>query len=693
MNSWIWQGGAILLMVLAGDVTYYASLQPPPHPRLFFTDVATLWAKSHTARGQELWKALQREADAALKGDLVTIPPLADKSHRYEHKDIPPEFSRARRQIGRLPVLALAYLMTQETKYLARAKEIAFHALTLDTWVHPFHFPLEMDLTAAEISMNLALAYDWLYQALSEEERQRLREGLVKRGLEPFYRLSKGGVWWSKARHNWRAVVEGGCGVAALALLGDHPDAPRWVAEAAEKMAEYPSFFGPNGGWGEGVGYWNYGTTYLTYFADALKIVTQGEENLFAHRGYRESVFFPLYNTLPPNRCVNFADAGPSVPRTPLYDKFAAEYRNPYATWQGQEYGRGAALWQFLWFDPTLEPKNPTEDLPLGRYFEGIEWVVSRCGFGREDQGLILAMTAGTNGQNHGHLDAGGFVLHAFGETFIRDLGAEPYTGAYFSRRRWTFYRANTFGHNTVLLNDENQRPGAMGRVEDFVTTTWADAYTLNLDEPYREVARSARRHLAFLRPHVVVFYDEFVPQGKATAQWRFHPGGEVELGEDGFTVTGQRGRLTVTLRLLAPLSSERGTASATEDRETGKWQQGRMNGRDLAVSYHVPARERHEALVIFQVAPRGAELAETVTVLEGERVRGVEVRPPEGRVLILFAVNGKPLRYEDLESDATIALVSFDAEGKVVNTLLSGGTYLRVGGQTITLPPLAGHS
>ena len=111
----------------------------------------------------------------------------------------------------------------------------------------------------------------------------------------------------------------------------------------------------------------------------------------------------------------------------------------------------------------------------LGRdkLFRGpVEVAVLRSAW-NDPQALFLAIKAGHNQVNHGHLDLGSFELDALGVRWVRDLGADNYNlPGYWDRRpggrRWSYYRLNSHSHRVPLLDDKDQHALAKARIVKF---------------------------------------------------------------------------------------------------------------------------------------------------------------------------------------------------------------------------------
>jgi hypothetical protein len=116
--------------------------------------------------------------------------------------------------------------------------------------------------------------------------------------------------WWSKSTHNWNQVCNGGMAVGALAIGDVEPEISSEVLEAA--LGSLPLAmheFAPDGGWGEGPGYWCYATEYNVYLLAALQTALGTDFHLSDMPGFSRTGDFPLHFVGPTGKAFNFADA------------------------------------------------------------------------------------------------------------------------------------------------------------------------------------------------------------------------------------------------------------------------------------------------------------------------------------------------------------------------------------------------
>ncbi len=178
--------------------------------------------------------------------------------------------------------LSFAYVLTGEKQYADRAKGIVQQMLAWPDWVMAEHQPRIVDLGVAGVANSIALCYDWLFSALSGKEKRQIEEALLRRAIEPFYRVYKTKAeGWTKAEHNWRSVICGEMGVTALAIVEQVPQAKETLQFAIDGVMEVLEHGGVDGDWNEGLGYWGYGIGQAVLFVHALYTMADGAVDLY----------------------------------------------------------------------------------------------------------------------------------------------------------------------------------------------------------------------------------------------------------------------------------------------------------------------------------------------------------------------------------------------------------------------------
>lgn len=488
------------------------------HPRLLVTAERMARVKQpigEDERARTMWQGVLADADA-----IVSEPVRQPKDTRTILTPLWP--------------LAFAYLMTGDLKYARKAQEYVKVGLRLRSFRNTQsrkYGERQTDLSTGHYTMDLAVAYDWLYDFWTPRERTAIARQLVRRGIEPHYLDCKVRYAWDHDYvSNWSAVATGGVGVGALALLGDIPDASRWAEMATDRIERTAEAQGLDGGSYEGSTYWTYLMNFMDTFADALRVATAGKLNLLRQQPFwRRTSYFWLSCVLPEGELVSFRDShyygnltGPiESPRVPNHFLLmAAEFGDGYL----QRYAlnaRGGAQ-GLLWYDPAVAP-IAEERRPLAQLSRGPKLALLRSA--NEANAVFLALRAGSNDEDHGHFDILNFIVSGYGYQLAADYGPGRYSApSYFGPGRHKTRRAATFGHNCILVNGQGQTwgPGVEGRIVRFFTSRVVDYVCADGSTAYpSRLLDTWKRHVLFVMPHYFVLWDEMASPKPVGYEWR----------------------------------------------------------------------------------------------------------------------------------------------------------------------------
>jgi hypothetical protein len=493
------------------------------HPRLLATtdDFAQLKKRIATNSQLQSWHSnLQTQAEAIIK----------QTPSRYEIPDGLRLLATSRRVLQRVYTLALLHLLDGDPRYAERAWQELAAAAEFPDW-NPRHF-----LDTAEMTHAFAIAYDWLYDVWTPEQRAELQQAMVEKGLKaalPLYRAHSG---WTRARHNWNQVCNGGIGMGALALADVEPQLAGEILHGAlESIQLAMAEFAPDGAWKEGPGYWNYATSYNVVFLAGLQTALGTEFGLSQIGAFRETGLFPVFLTGPLGRTFNYADGGDSAIFAPQMFWLAREFNRPVLAWYERRATKPSAL-DLLWFDPAGDgPK--AAGLPLDKYFRGAEVAVLRSEWDNP-KALFVGFKAGDNKANHSHLDLGSFVFDAAGARWAMDLGADDYNlPGYFGGQRWNYYRLRAEGQNTLVINPTaapDQDPAARTQIIRFNSKPERAFAIADLTPAYARNARQVWRGIALLDRNKALVQDEIQADKPLDLWWFMHTPASVSIESDG---------------------------------------------------------------------------------------------------------------------------------------------------------------
>jgi hypothetical protein len=343
----------------------------------------------------------------------------------------------------------------------------------LDRW-NSGHF-----LDTAELSAAYAIAYDWLYDILSDVQKSQMRTTLIQYGLQPgLTALNDPNVgWWSKSgtNGNWNCVSNGGLTMASLAILHDDTSGiPEQILGKTVGNAKQNCALGPSddGTWAETANYWYFGTTGHAEMTSALITATGSDYGLLstANPNFVKTGLYHMY-VQGATSLFNYGDHGPNkfsaTANSMMF--YAQQYNQPsYALFQREQHD-AAEPWSMFWYNPSVSGAF-WDGAALDQFFDnGLDQWASMRSSWTDNNALYVAVKAGMNQghQTHNDLDAGDFVLDAVGTRWAGELGSGDYNSPnYFASDaqnsdRWKYYRKMTEGQNTILINQTNQNVAA----------------------------------------------------------------------------------------------------------------------------------------------------------------------------------------------------------------------------------------
>jgi hypothetical protein len=534
------------------------------HPRLILTD----------RRLAELKKLAKKDA---LLRKLVEY--TVDRADGLLRKQVlkrvlkgPRLLSVSREMVDRTYTLGVAYRWTGEEKYARALRRNLLAVCCFKDW-NPSHF-----LDVAEMAHAVGVGYDWIRDTLSEDDRQAIREGLIKHGMKPGrhglqMRNGRPRAWWARSEHNWNQVCLGGLSVGALAIADTDPDhARRIVSKAVQLMPRALKHYGPDGAWGEGVGYWGYATRYTAYGLSAMQTALGTDFGLSEIDGLAEAGTFPLVMTAPSGMYLNFADIGE---RSRLRDQpclfwLAGRFEKPMYAWGQSKLiadGKGDAQ-NVVWYTPA--PKE-TPELKLDWRFRGhVEVATFRSEWGKPDA-LWLGVKAGYNQVNHGHLDLGNFEIEAHGVRWARDLGKDDYNlpGYWDSKRggtRWDYYRLNSHSHNVITLDGKSQDPYATSDMTTFISSDARGTAVVTLKDLFPGRCETAKRGTRLDREDGrFLVQDEMKLLKACDVAWGMTTDAKIEL--DGEVAILRQDGKRLAVRIVTPEGMKFSKESAVQKR------------------------------------------------------------------------------------------------------------------------------
>ncbi len=552
----------------ADNVPDYFSKLNPSHPRVMITPQREAEVKELLKTDEYLQKLVQNQ--------ILEADSLLNESKTVEYIIVGPRLlTQSRKCLRRVLTLAGAYRLTDDpakkAAYKSRAIKELEAAAAFKDW-NPSHF-----LDTAEMTAAFAIGYDWLYNDLSDKEKELLVNSIYEKGLLPSLKHGH----WRKSNYNWNQVCNGGMAMGALAIADALPPEKRGIANnilhlSITTVPTAMASFAPDGMWKEGPGYWQYTLLYTTFFVNTLESSLGSDFGITKAEGFDVTVYSQMAVATPEGGSFNFADAGGGIISSSMIFWLADRFNNPdFAQFERHQLlkktnnfaslnapkpraNQGIYPTSVWWYSPK---QADLSKMKLDFYFRGAEIASMRSKW-LDDNALYIGFKAGGNKVNHSHLDLGSFVLVKDGVRWAVDLGSDQYNlPAYFGKLRWTYYRLNTHGHNTLLIDGQNQNPNGFAKITEFQSAPEKGYAKADLADAYKDQLKSVTRTVTLDRSKLTVTVkDDIGPRTNnsvKTVVWQMHTYAQIAISDDGKTATLTQNGKALTAAIAASTNAD----------------------------------------------------------------------------------------------------------------------------------------
>lgn len=375
--------------------------------------------------------------------------------------------------------------------------------------------------------------YTFVYDLLTEEEREHCRYVMKIRGDEMYAHLCPRHLWRPYSSHSNRAWHF--LGEIALAFHGEIQGTEDWLWFAMNVFYNvYPVWSDDDGGWHEGASYWSSYQNRFTWWADILREVL--DINAYDKPYYSKIGDYALY-LMPPGKVGGgFGDL--TARRTSTHNRqlltvVASQAQNPYWRWYVDQLGGPDSAGGYIGFVrgalPTVTPKSP-DDLPTSRLFQGTGQAVLNSQIVDARKSVQVVFKSSPFGtQSHGYEANNSFLLWAYGKRLLIRSGYRDIYGSD-HHRDWMW---STRSVNNITVNDQGQRrhsPEAQGRITAFYTSPDLDVVSGEAGAAYEMPLERYTRTIVFVKPELVLVYDRLTAPKISTFQYHLHAVNKMEL-------------------------------------------------------------------------------------------------------------------------------------------------------------------
>ncbi len=655
---------------------------PDTHPRVYFRKDELEALRDKVKNDEEYAKLAApviRSAEKKLGEELYPEPQYLPKGGQERSKAYLESFRTMRPFTGGMAVCAKAYILTGDERFGQEARRRLLHFMSWDP-----EGPTSVrnnDEAAMDLGMRGPRTYDWIYDTLTDEERELCRKVLGRR-VEQMHELHRRMPFDSRPHSSHPGRMIGFVVEDSIIFAHEIPEAKDWLEYTLRLMwSVYPVWGNPDGGWAEGPGYWS------AYIGMLLPVVMELDRLGVPYKDLpflQNTGWFGLYAVPVGGKMRPFGDGHESTTSRSfgyLLYRLSTLYRNGYWRWYAEQLGAGpgTGVGQFYAYDASLEAKAPS-DIPQARCFPYIGEVAIHSDLARPSEDVYLLMRSSPYGSySHSHASQNAIAIGAFEEALAISSG---YYQRYGSPHHagWTW---ETKAHNSVLVDGEGQVKRSLTSRGKIAALDDQDDYCYAVGdaaEAYGGRLKRFLRRVLFIRPNCFVICDELASAGESSYQWLLHAKSKMALDEAAQAVTITQGEARLRAELLAPrglkLSQMEGFPIAPE-RE------------DSPDQYHFTADTVSKSaettfISVLSVYRDGEERsAAQAALVEGEGGSGVRLSWDEGSALVAWRLGeAERVKVGDLETEAEVAVVRRDAQGKVTSVYAYGAETVMVGGQ-----------
>ena len=459
----------------------YSKLTASNHPRVILTKDAEASIKAKIESGSDenvtmLHKLMIDYANSVLNKRDLTYQKVGKRL-----LDVSVEAA------NRIIACSYAYRMTGDGKYLTKAEKDINTVCDFKDWNAPTHF-----LDGAEMAHGVGIGYDWLYNELSKETRNKAEKAI----------------------------------------------------ESNAKVME--TIYNPDGNYPEGYGYWGYGTAFECIMLSALETCTGSNSGLSEIAGFKKTGKWIMFMEGMNKKAFNYSDCAPSsVAFAPLW-YLAWKFNDPSLVYienlklkDGRYNSTGAYKYYpmaIVYADKLNAGKvqAPSDHVWSGNGINPVALVHGDWSFSDSDK--FLGVKAGRANYSHGHMDVGSFVYDAMGVRWSADLGLQSYStienviagmGGNFSdfgqnSLRWDVFRYNNFNHSTLTINNAKHKASAEAKITKVIDEETSKGCKVDMSDILSDQCDKAYRTVTIENNKDLVVVDEISAKYNLQAKVRW---------------------------------------------------------------------------------------------------------------------------------------------------------------------------
>ncbi len=509
------------------------------HPRLIFQkkDLPEIRKTLKTTR-REAWAAVKKVAEESMNLSVPVPPwygPIEDyKTRRLEYRKY---YHYIRPFIDEgLPALSMAWLMTGDKKYAEPAIRILLEVSKWDASGITSSNRIGFDEPGLSLARCMHSAYDWLYDAMTPEQRGIIRSACIERARDTFVRVGVDRPFLVRPGSSHDGRLIGYLCEQAIVLFHEAPpeESERWLEYSLKAFyTVFPHWGGEDGGWAEGIGY---GATYnikSTHWIESCLAAL--DLDLWQKPFFQKVREYFFYCSRPNDEFWPFGDG---AERGPANENSRARILHVLMRHYAQRFQDPACQW---WAENVSIDKNDIESpvIPLilgkeikaqkpvlaknAKVFEDIGWCAFHSDISNLEKDVFFLFKSSPYGSiSHSHADQNSFYISVGGRALAIPSG---YYGPMYDMPHHAEWTRISKANNTVLVNGEGQTVRdfrANGFIQEFQEGNRVSYVSGNAASAYENLNKF-ERHVMYVRPGLFLILDDLESPEPADFQWMLH--------------------------------------------------------------------------------------------------------------------------------------------------------------------------
>ena len=528
-----------------------------PHPRLLLKngDIAAMKEfRDRSDNAREVHNRIISTAD----GYLSAMPLTRKMTGRRL-------LSVSREALKRIFYLSYAYLMTDDVRYAARAEREMLAICEFEDW-NPAHF-----LDVGEMTMALAIGYDWLYRYLPVHSRSIIGTTIYEKGLRASENDKQ--AWFFTANNNWNQVCNAGMIYGALAIMDRSPEYCQALIEKCLKSNPIAQkCYEPDGGYPEGAGYWDYGTSFEVMLVAALQSALGTDAGIASQKSFMQTASYMTYMATPSGKSYNFADSGSAMSCISSKYWFARQLNDASIVAVDELFVKNKKVLNvrllptYMVFGSALDFSN--SQLPDNTWVNHGETpvFVYRSGWESSDD-TYFAIKGGRASTNHAHMDVGSFIYERYGVRWAIDLGSHNYhileeAGLDHGNTkqesvRWDIFRTGPESHNILMFNGHRHNVKGLAEIVETFDTPRRKGAVVDLSAAFEGDAKAVVRTAELDKNDDLTITDHIeCGETPSVVEWRMATNAEAQIVAPNTIMLKQDGK-TLYLKFKGKVKAE----------------------------------------------------------------------------------------------------------------------------------------